>query len=335
MFAFPSKVIAQITYPSPSWDFSPITPRVGDTVTFDASEFVKRWNDGNESTIVSLVWDFDDGTSAVGAVVNHTFVNSGTYSVGLTATDNRGYGGTSALSVNVRALTPVMIYLSLSSDAIYTGQNVIISGTLVYNGRGVPDVWVVLSSKTYVEGATWNEIATAKTDFEGRYSTVWKAFYGYYEVKAAWAGNSTYPETSISVNLNVKGFGNLITEFSSNSTITGLNFNSTTRLLSFSAEGASGTKGYVKITLEKDPTFNPQNIVVLLDDHPIDFTTTSTSQSWVLEFVYSHSAHGVIVNFDAEPAAELPLSAIILLLVLLTTVIVVFLAARIRKRRKV
>ena len=36
-----TNVNAQITYPSPSWDYSPITPRVGDVVTFDASYFFK------------------------------------------------------------------------------------------------------------------------------------------------------------------------------------------------------------------------------------------------------------------------------------------------------
>ena len=94
-------VKAQITYPSPYWDYSPITPRVGDVVTFDASDFEKQWNEKGESTIVSLAWNFGDGSSASGAVVNHTFANQGTYSAGVTATDNRGYSGTSEMSIVV------------------------------------------------------------------------------------------------------------------------------------------------------------------------------------------------------------------------------------------
>jgi len=301
-----SHVNAQITYPSPHWDYSPITPRVGDIVTFDASDFEKTWNEKVESTIVSLIWNFGDGESASGAVVKHVFANAGTYFVGVTATDNRGLGGTSEMEIEVREQTPVTVYISLSSDSIYTGQEVTINGNLTYNGVGVPDALVFLSSKTYVEGATWNDIASVKTDDYGKYSAVWKPIYGYYQVKATWAGNSTYPETSISVILIVKGFGNLITEFSSNSTITGLNFNSTTRVLSFSAEGPSGTDGYVSITLEKDPSVDPQDIKVFLDGQPIEHDIDSTDQSWILYFTYKHSIHNIVVNFNANEIPEFP-----------------------------
>ena len=207
LITYPMEVTAQITYPSPYWDYSPISPRAGDIVTFDASDFEKSWNENGESTIVSLIWNFGDGASATGAIVSHTFANSGTYAVGVTATDNRGYGGTSEMSIVVREQTPVTIHISLSSDTIYTGQEVTISGNLTYNGTGVPSAWVSLSSKTYIEGATWSDIASVKTDGYGKYSFVWKAFHGYYEVKATWASNSTYPETSISVNLIVRGSG--------------------------------------------------------------------------------------------------------------------------------
>lgn len=333
----PMEVTAQITYPSPYWDYSPISPRVGDAITFDASDFEKTWNKNGESTIVSLVWNFGDGTSATGAIVRHTFANPSTYAVGVTATDNRGYGGTTEISIVVREETPVTVHISLSSDTIYTGQEVTISGNLTYNDIGVPDAWVLLSSKTYIEGATWNDIASVKTDGYGKYSVVWKAFHGYYEIRAMWAGNSTYPETSVSVDLNVRSFGNLITEFSSNSTITGLNFNSSTRILSFFAEGPSGTKGYVNITLEKDPTFNPQDITVLLDDHPIEYTVTSTNQLWLLGFTYTHSIHSVVVNFTAnsvrEPPEE-PSYAIVVMLILLTVFVGVLLVVGIKRYKK-
>jgi hypothetical protein len=240
------------------------------------------------------------------------------------------------MTIEVREQTPVTVYISLSSNSIYTGQEVTISGTLIHNGIGVPDAWISLSSKTYIEGATWNDIASVKTDDYGKYSAVWRPIYGYYQVKATWAGNSTYPETSISVNLNVRPFGNLITEFSSNSTITGLNFNSSTRVLTFSAEGPSGTKGYVEITLEQDPTFNPQNISVLFDGQPIEYTIESTNQSWILGFTYAHSIHNVIVNFNANPvkAPESPPFTIIAMLISLTIFIVVLSIIFIKKYHK-
>ena len=289
LFAYPTTVNAQTVYPSPSFVYSPLTPRVGDVVTFDALWWEKYWIEENEYRTFSYSWYFGDNTSATGATVNHTFTNPGTYGVGVSVIDNLGLGGTSEMSIEVREQTPVTVHIFLSSETIYTGQEVTISGNLTYNGTGVPRAWVSLSSKTYIEGATWNDIASVKTDGYGNYSTVWKPSRGAYQVKATWAGNSTYPETSISVNLGVKSFGDFITEFSSNSTITGLNFNSSTRILSFSTEGPSGTVGYVKITLEKDPTFNPQGVSVFLDGKPIEYAIASTSQSWILDITYSHS----------------------------------------------
>jgi hypothetical protein len=208
------------------------------------------------------------------------------------------------MEIEVREQTPVTVHISLGSDSIYTGQEVSISGNLTYNGVGVPNAWIVLSSKTYIENAMWNEIVSVKTDDNGKYSTVWKPSRGAYQVKATWIGNSSYPDTSVSVNLGVKSFGNFITEFSSNSTITGLNFNASTRILSFSAEGLSGTNGYVKITLEKDPEFDPEGVSVFLDGKPIEYAIASTSQSWVFDIIYSHSLHNVVVYFNGEAEPE-------------------------------
>jgi hypothetical protein len=171
-----------------------------------------------------------------------------------------------------------------------------------------------------------------KTDSDGRYAAVWKPIFGAYQVKAAWAGNSTIPETSISVNLNVQGFGNLITEFSSNSTITGMNFNSTTCILSFSAEGPSGTTGYVRINLEKEASFDPQGINVFLDGKTIEYEVDSTNQSWILSFSYAHSKHNVIVYFEGNEIPEF--SAIIFSLIFASLAVILFLLVHLKKCNK-
>lgn len=294
LIIYPIEVAAQITHPSPSYEYSPLTPRVGDIVTFDASDFIRYWT---ESTIVSLVWDFADGTTQTGTVVKHSFAQPGTYWVDLSATDNRGLTASTAHLVTVREQTPITVYVSLS-NRVYVGQETIISGNLTYDGKGVPDAIISLSTKTYSDDAEWITIGTAKTNEDGIYSFSWAPQHASgYQVKAAWDGNSTYPETSLNRNIYVVSFGDLITGFSSNSTVTEMNFNMTTRLLSFTAEGPSGTSGYVNVTLEKDPSFNPQTIIVLLDGQPIQFTIESTDQSWTLYFTYKHSIHNILVDF--------------------------------------
>ena len=335
--AYPANVNAQnlpnpsavYSIPNPSFVYSPLTPRVGDVVTFDALWWEEYYIENNGYHNFSYSWDFGDGTSATGVTVNHTFTNPDIYDVSATTIENHTLGGTSGYSIEVREQTPVTVYISLDSDSIYTGQEVTIGGNLTYNGTGVPNAWVFLSSKTYIEGATWNDITSAKTDDSGKYSAIWKPARGTYQVRAAWAGNSTYPESSISVNLQVKSFGDFITEFSSNSTVTGLNFNASTRILSFSAEGLSGTVGYVNITLEKDPAFDPQGISVLLDGNQIEYTTDSTSQSWIIGITYTHSIHNVIVYFSSDSIPEFPTSAILLVLTLGT----VACAATYRRKR--
>jgi PKD repeat protein len=331
--AYPTTVNAQIVHATPSFVYSPLTPRVGDVVTFDALWWEQYWNENYEPRTFSYSWHFGDGTYATGVTVNHTFTNPGTYTVGVTVDDNLGLGGTSEMEIEVGEQTPVTVYISLSSDSVYTGEEVTISGSLLHNGIGVPDVWVFLSSQTYVEGASWNEIASVKTDDYGKYSAVWKPLYGSYQIKATWAGNSTYPETSISVNLNVKRFGDLITEFASNSTITGLNFNSSTRVLSFSAEGPSGTVGFVKIALEKESTFNPHGIIVLLDDVPVEYTIDSTNQSWIVGITYTHSIHNVIVYFNEGKIPEVPLFIFIAIMIVLITFLVILLTRSERKKQ--
>ncbi len=303
LIVYPIEVSAQISAPSPFYEYTPLTPRVGDIVTFDASDFGAYWK---ESTIVSLDWNFGDGTTQTGTVINHIFSQVGEYLVELTATDNRGMTASSAHLVTVREQTPITVYVSLLSDRVYIGQEVVISGNLTYEGKGVADATVSFSTKVYLDDAPWVDIGNTSTNNDGTYTFVWepKRASGY-QLQALWSGNSTYPEkTSLSRNIYVLSYGDFITDFSSNSTVTGMNYNMTTTLLTFTAEGPSGTTGYVNVTLEKDPAFNPQNVIVQLDNQPIQYTVESTSQSWTLFFTYTHSSHNIVVDFTGSALGQ-------------------------------
>jgi hypothetical protein len=157
--AYPFCVNAQVVHATPSFVYSPLTPRVGDVVTFDALWWEQYWNENYDPRIFSYSWNFGDDAYATGVTVNHTYTKAGTYTVEVTVDDNLRTGGSSAMEIEVREQTPVTVYISLSSDLIYTGQEVKINGNLTCNGLGVPDALISLSSKTYVEGARWNDIA--------------------------------------------------------------------------------------------------------------------------------------------------------------------------------
>jgi len=71
--------------PTASFTVNDSTPAVGQTVEFDGSG-----SSDSDGTITSYDWDFDDGSTATGEVVNHSYSSSGTYNVSLTVTDDDG-----------------------------------------------------------------------------------------------------------------------------------------------------------------------------------------------------------------------------------------------------
>ncbi len=64
---------------------------VGDTITFDGSGSF----DPDSDPIVSYAWNFGDGTSGSGAVVNKSYSSAGTYTVTLTVSDGSATGSDS------------------------------------------------------------------------------------------------------------------------------------------------------------------------------------------------------------------------------------------------
>jgi len=69
--------------PVASFTCSSSTPSVNETVTFDASDSYDP-----DGTIVDYAWDFGDGTTGSGKIVNHTYIEADTYPVALGVTDN-------------------------------------------------------------------------------------------------------------------------------------------------------------------------------------------------------------------------------------------------------
>jgi DNA/RNA endonuclease G (NUC1) len=74
----------------------PYTGSVGSPITMSAASSV----DPN-GTVVAFAWDFGDGATATGAVVSHSYAQSGTFSVKLTVTDNDGLTDTVVTSAVV------------------------------------------------------------------------------------------------------------------------------------------------------------------------------------------------------------------------------------------
>jgi heat shock protein HslJ len=72
--------------------------QVGQVVVFDGSA------SSGQAPLVSWSWDFGDGTTASGVVVQHTYRNPGAYNVRLAVTDQRGQTGSNAGQIHILPL---------------------------------------------------------------------------------------------------------------------------------------------------------------------------------------------------------------------------------------
>jgi hypothetical protein len=123
----------------------------------------------------------------------------------------------------------------------------------------------------------------------------------------------------------------------SNSTISALIFDSTKQELSFTATGPSGTTGYSQVTIAKAIAANITNLNVYLDGEPIVYSVTSTTDTWIISFTYTHSTHRVVVALDdslkrPQISLEVVLCALALSFVLILTFALVM--ARNKAREK-
>ena len=82
--------------PRASFTYTPPTPVVNQTVTFDASSSTP-----NGGVIISYQWDFGDGTTAEGVIVTHKYSSTGNYTVTLNVTDNEGAWNATSKTITV------------------------------------------------------------------------------------------------------------------------------------------------------------------------------------------------------------------------------------------
>jgi PKD repeat protein len=94
-----SVVVRVIAYPVANFTYSPETPLVDDTVTFNASN-----SQPNGGTIVSYNWDFGDGSTPVNTtspITTHVYTAAGNYTVTLTIVDSENLTDTTSASILV------------------------------------------------------------------------------------------------------------------------------------------------------------------------------------------------------------------------------------------
>lgn len=147
-------------------------------VTFDASGSA----DAN-GTIVSYAWDYGDGSTGSGVSANHTFTQTGSYSVRLTVTDNGGASNSTNVMLYAIA-SPLAAAPQIDSALTVTGvvglafsYTITASGTtpITYDTGSLP-AWLsfngTMLSGTPLASGTYNLTLTAINTYGGATNTL-------------------------------------------------------------------------------------------------------------------------------------------------------------------
>jgi len=144
--------------PHAAFTVSPSSGQPGTWFTFSAAP-----SSDSDGSIVSYIWDFGDGDTGSGITAYNNYVSAGTYTVGLTVTDNDGATDytTQLLSVQAAAAPDLVVQSIAHSPQNPTiGQNVTFSITVRNQGNAAAGSFRVRlegassSTQTYVTQLT-------------------------------------------------------------------------------------------------------------------------------------------------------------------------------------
>jgi PKD repeat protein len=168
--------------PVASFDYSPISPDVGETVAFDAAESYAPGANGG--TIVRYYWSFGDGAELyeTANTTTHVYKVAATFTVTLTVTDDSGLSNQATHAIIASPTHDVAVTnVTLSQNVVETGDtltaNVTVSNlghfsesvnvTLYYDGNAIATETKVL---LVVEGHRAIQFTWDTTGFAGSYT---------------------------------------------------------------------------------------------------------------------------------------------------------------------
>jgi hypothetical protein len=203
--------------------------------------------------------------------------------------------------------------INCQSSTTYSNFKVNIQGTLKVNNAGLSDSPIQLSYS--VDGGnSWIPLTFLSTDYTGAFQAVWTPLVtGTYFLRATYEGNSELSPASTIVHFAVLPVEDTsVFSVASNSTVTGLAFNSTSQTLGFKVSGETGTTGYVNVYISKSLMNDTSNLAVYFDQELLQPVTQSMGDSWLVSFTYHHSVHTVALALNSDtsniqmPAQNLP-----------------------------
>jgi uncharacterized repeat protein (TIGR02543 family) len=159
---------------------------------------------------------------------------------------------------------------------------------------------------------------------------------------SGWSGDGSGTGSTRSVtvtgNMSVTATFSVYTPFSivSNSTVTQLAFDSTSKVLEFTVSGPSGTFGFTNVTIAKTLISDITTLNITFDGKQMNYTVNDLTYSWSIYFTYHHSTHRVVMDFVSQqtetPSA--PSNAVAVAIIGLAIVISATLAIAVKRKRR-
>lgn len=205
----PGVIVAPNTELKPTFTFSPATPKIGDTVAFDASA-----STAGARTIVSYQWSFGDGGSATGKNASYIYTHAGTFAVRLTITDDLGRTATFSQSISLGNNLPTASFVVSPSDPLVS-ENVVFNAKASTAGVGrriVSYEWdfgdrnTAFGETTFYQfgvARTYNVVLTVRDDL-GQSSSTSKAV-SVKDLEAIFTASPSDPTTGTTVTFNASG----------------------------------------------------------------------------------------------------------------------------------
>jgi hypothetical protein len=177
-----------------------------------------------------------------------------------------------------------------------------LKGTLYLEETSLSNTSILVS---YSMGEnSWVYLTSLQTDSDGNFAFTWTPHLsGNYQLRVETKATVSMNEAANTINLFItlptaeKPTENLFA-LNSNSTVEQFNFDSTTKVLSFTVQGALGTTGYVNFYIPKTGLDNISRLKIIEDGVEVPFKHESIGATWQISFFYSHSTHKITIELD-------------------------------------
>src|SRR5436190_3252658 len=174
-------ILPPASTPTASFTITPTPVQMNVRSTFDASASVPGQG---ASAITSYAWSFGDGGTASGKTVTNSYATTGTFTVSLTVTNDRGLSATSVQSVTVGASTAPTAQFVTSQTTPVIGQTVFFNGDASRAatghsitqwswdfGDGTGSSAAISTSHSYAVSGTYVVVLTVKDDTDQKGTT--------------------------------------------------------------------------------------------------------------------------------------------------------------------